>query len=162
MKTISRLLAFVLLAAPAAWAAEPVFEIHAVAKHPGPTTQKSLQAAREGGQPEKLFLEPEVLFDAAGLLSAEANTDSGGSSIHLVFSADGKKRFGEITTQYLHERLAILIDGEVRCAPVVQSPILGGDLVISGNFTADEAGKLAADLNAAVKAAAAAATPGNP
>ena len=57
---------------------------------------------------------------------------------HLV----GKK-CGEATKNNIGERLAIVLDNEVISAPVIQSAILGGSGIISGNFTVKSASDLA-------------------
>ncbi len=66
--------------------------------------------------------------------------------IAFKFDEEGTKAFGDLTSTNLQRRLAILVDGEVCSAPVIQSPILGGSGVITGSFTEKEAFELAALL----------------
>ena len=63
----------------------------------------------------------------------------------------GKKKFAEVSTQYLNKKLAVMMNGRLYCAPVVRSPITGGKLQIDGSFTDQEAKDLAARLNEAIK-----------
>ncbi|MDE1970569.1 MAG: protein translocase subunit SecD [Patescibacteria group bacterium] len=69
-------------------------------------------------------------------------------TVQLQFNSEGAKLFGDITARNVGRRVAIAIDGNIISAPVVQEKISGGTAVISGNFTLDEAKKLAANLNA--------------
>jgi preprotein translocase subunit SecD len=60
----------------------------------------------------------------------------------------GAKRFGEATQENVGRPFAIVLDGEVISAPVIREPILGGQGVISGDFTVQEANDLALLLRA--------------
>ena len=59
-----------------------------------------------------------------------------------------RKRFGDITRAHVGEPFAIVLDGKVLSAPVIQEPIIGGSGQISGNFTVAETTSLAALLRA--------------
>jgi SecD/SecF fusion protein len=52
--------------------------------------------------------------------------------ILLRFDSDGARLFGEITKEHLGRQLAIVLDGELYSAPVIQSPITDGNAQISG------------------------------
>ncbi|MBM7775429.1 hypothetical protein JOD54_005633 [Actinokineospora baliensis] len=54
--------------------------------------------------------------------------------------------FTKWTTEHVDEQLAIMVDGTLISAPRIASPITGGSLQITGNFTEDAAKKLAADI----------------
>ena len=56
--------------------------------------------------------------------------------------------FEKITGENIKKRLAIVLDGEVYAAPVIQDRIAGGEASISGDFTTDEANDLAVVLRA--------------
>ena len=75
--------------------------------------------------------------------------DSGLSEpqVSLQFDSEGAKLFAEITKRNLNKKVAIYLDNEIISAPVVQSEIDNGEAVITGNFTTDEANKLAKRLN---------------
>lgn len=73
---------------------------------------------------------------------------NGTPQVQLQFTADGTKFFGDITQRNLGKPVAIVLDNQVISAPIVQSPILNGNGVISGNFTQDAAKSLAIQLNA--------------
>jgi len=68
--------------------------------------------------------------------------------VSLRFNDAGAKIFEEITSKYVKRRLAIILDGNLYSAPVIQEKIEGGNAQISGNFTLEEAKDLAIVLRA--------------
>ncbi len=68
--------------------------------------------------------------------------------VGFEFDSEGAKTFGDITTEYGPKgnklyQLAIVLDGELQSAPVIKTPILGGNGVIQGDYTLKEAFDLA-------------------
>jgi SecD/SecF fusion protein len=63
--------------------------------------------------------------------------------ITFKFNTEGGKIFGQLTTEHTRERMAIVLDGELYSAPVINEPILGGSGVINGDFDLKEAWQLA-------------------
>ncbi|MDQ7814891.1 MAG: protein translocase subunit SecD [Patescibacteria group bacterium] len=72
----------------------------------------------------------------------------GSAQVSLKFDDEGKQLFAEITKRNLGKPVAIFLDGEPISIPTVQSEITGGEAVITGNFTIDEAKLLAQRLQA--------------
>lgn len=68
--------------------------------------------------------------------------------VSIVFNAIGAKQFEDITGRNVKKRLAIVLDGNVYSAPVIQEKIGGGNAQITGSFTMDEAKDLAIVLRA--------------
>lgn len=68
--------------------------------------------------------------------------------VTLEFNADGAKLFEEITARNVGKPVAIFLDGSPISAPVVQQKITGGEAVITGNFSLDEAQALSRRLTA--------------
>ncbi|SDB53941.1 preprotein translocase subunit SecD [Desulfonatronum thiosulfatophilum] len=68
--------------------------------------------------------------------------------VGLNFNARGARLFERITGENTGRRLAIVLDGNVHSAPVIQERISGGRASISGRFTTDEATDLALVLRA--------------
>lgn len=70
--------------------------------------------------------------------------------VRVSLTDGGAKRFLDATRRLVQRRMAILVDGVVKSAPVVMSPIPGGHLIITvGNSMPDacpEAHKIAATL----------------
>ena len=59
--------------------------------------------------------------------------------VSIKFNAQGAKDFDRITGDNVKKRLAIVLDGMVHSAPVIQERISGGQAQITGAFTMDEA-----------------------
>jgi preprotein translocase subunit SecD len=68
--------------------------------------------------------------------------------VQLVFTADGGKKFADITQRLVNKILAIALDNQFISTPTVNQAILDGNAVIDGNFTTDTATQLSTELNA--------------
>lgn len=83
------------------------------------------------------------------LTKAETNFDQfGKAAVSLKFNSDGAKLFDEATAANIGKQIAIVLDGVVISAPVVQQRISGGEAQITGSFTTEEANRLAIMLRA--------------
>jgi preprotein translocase subunit SecD len=80
--------------------------------------------------------------------SVEINSSTGSPEINIEFNDRGATLFGEITKRNLQKPVAIYLDDELLSAPTVQSEISSGRGTISGQFTLEEAKRLAIQLNA--------------
>ena len=67
--------------------------------------------------------------------------------VSLSFDGPGRRKFAQITGDHIGEHLAILLDGKVQSAPVIQDQIVG-NAIIQGNFTYEEASYLSNILKA--------------
>jgi preprotein translocase subunit SecD len=70
----------------------------------------------------------------------------GQPEIYFVLTPDAAAAFASVTRSNVGSRLAIIVDGKLVSAPVIRSPIEGGEGVIAGAFTAFEAVQLATAL----------------
>lgn len=73
---------------------------------------------------------------------------SGKPQIALTFTADGAKKFSEITGRDVNKPLAIFLDNSLLTAPTVSNQITDGNGVITGDFSLEQAQRLVAQLNA--------------
>jgi preprotein translocase subunit SecD len=98
-----------------------------------------------GGQEPQLAVKRRALVTGEMLLVANPDTDpqTGQPDIHFRFNSQGARRFADATTQNVGKRFAIVLDNKIISAPVIINPILGGDGVITGRFTPEEANNLA-------------------
>jgi len=76
----------------------------------------------------------------------------GEPEIDFTLNAEGASIFGEVTTENVGHRLAIVLDGELYSAPRINSPITGGRGQITGRFDIREAFELANVLENPLKA----------
>lgn len=79
--------------------------------------------------------------------SVDFNQQDGKPQVALSFNSEGTKLFGEITKRNIGKPLAIVVDNFLVSSPTVQQAIVDGNAVITGNFTVEEAKKLAITIN---------------
>lgn len=121
--------------------------------------------AAEGRVPPGSELLPSYEEDAAGqpltayvvrkrvnvtgdhLTNAQPTFQDGQPVVSFNFDSIGARRFGDTTSENIGRQLAIVLDGRVVSAPVIQSTIRDRG-VITGRFTVDEATDLALLLRA--------------
>lgn len=109
----------------------------------GKTALLEFQLVGEDGKLTKTGL------DGRALVAAEAVTGQLGEvQISFELNAEGAKKFAELTRDNIGKQLAITLDGKTETAPTIQSEIPGGKGVITGNYTLDEAKKMATLLKA--------------
>ena len=82
----------------------------------------------------------EGLLKGGAVAKAEALEDqtTGQYLLAVSFDEEGKTQFAEGTKQNLNRAVAIVIDDLVYMAPVIKTPITGGQAHITGNFSASE------------------------
>ncbi len=98
-----------------------------------------------------LNIQKTVLLDQTALESAKPDTDALGQPIiDINFTKSGAQRFAEVTRENVHQRLAVIIDGQVCEAPVIQMEISGGKAQITGGFNKTEVKDLAKKINDAL------------
>ena len=78
-----------------------------------------------------------IIISGENLIDAQPRMDNQNNETVVSFTLDrvGAKRFGKATTSGVGKRLAIVLDGKIISAPVVQDAIISGSGQISGNFT---------------------------
>jgi preprotein translocase subunit SecD len=76
------------------------------------------------------------------------NSQNGQPEVSIEFTADGAKKFSDVTTRLVGLRLPIFLDQFPVTFPRVNTPITDGRAVIEGTFTQEEAKNLALQLNA--------------
>ena len=94
---------------------------------------------------------PALALKRVGRVSGDAivnattglNAYSGESVVNIQFDAEGGQKFARMTQANVGQRIAIVLDGAIITAPIVQEPILDGNVQISGGFTTESAEELA-------------------
>jgi SecD/SecF fusion protein len=74
--------------------------------------------------------------------------DFGLPAVGFSLTPDGARRFGEVTAQNIGKPLAIVLDDEAQSAPIIEGAITGGEGIIRGDFSIEEATNLALLLQA--------------
>ncbi len=109
--------------------------------------EKSIYKIMEAQSKEVLFLDTvpvckAVDFRKAGLIFDER----GMPMIEIQLGDKGTEKFAKATRDNIGKRLAIIADGELLSAPIIQSEITGGRMNISGSFIVEEARHIIAKI----------------
>lgn len=96
-----------------------------------------------GSMGETYVIGRKPVVSGENLIDAQPSFQEGQPVVSFKFNSLGGKKFGEATRDNIGERLAIVLDNEVISAPTIQSAIMGGSGVITGNFTVKSANDLA-------------------
>ncbi|PIU03951.1 protein translocase subunit SecD [Candidatus Shapirobacteria bacterium CG08_land_8_20_14_0_20_39_18] len=113
-----------------------------------------------GQTAQLMFYEQKEASPAAGFIPTDLtgkdlkssivkfDQNSGQPIVGLEFSADGAKKFADITTRNVKKIVAIYLDQAPISMPTVDEAITSGQAVIRGNFTLETAKQLSTLLNA--------------
>src|SRR5437867_3417001 len=107
---------------------------------------ESVAGVKEKPREERLLVKKKADLSGNRVSGAGASYERDGWVVHLRFDSEGAKKFGDITAAQIHHRFAIVLDGIIQSAPVIQDAIYGGDAQITGRFTEEEARGLASVL----------------
>jgi preprotein translocase subunit SecD len=136
----------------AALAAQPArsstFEVRLVLDSPSADSEQ-MAAKSPDGQSMILNIQKTALLDESDVQSAAVAQDAetGQPRIHIMFNSQGQTRLAEVSRQNLHRRVAVVIDGRLWEALIIQSELTGGAVPIQGDFSQQQALELAAKIN---------------
>lgn len=92
----------------------------------------------------RFIINEEVILSGDNLVHAGVTRDeSGRHAVSFTFDQEGAYIFADTTQNNIGNLFAIILDEKVVSAPRIQSAIIGGKGIISGNFTAQEASNTA-------------------
>jgi SecD/SecF fusion protein len=106
---------------------------------------------RETGRLESrpILLKKKVMLTGDAVKNAAVRIgDYNEPYVGVDFNYRGAQEFARITGENVKKRMAIILDGVVRSAPVIQERIGGGKAQITGSYTSEEAHDLAIVLRA--------------
>ncbi|EPR42249.1 SecD export membrane protein [Desulfovibrio sp. X2] len=105
--------------------------------------------------PDGTYMERPIVVHSEAALTGQSIVDAGTAFdtwnqpyVTMTFDARGAKLFERVTGENVGKRLAIVLDGKVYSAPVIQDRISGGRAQITGSFSVDQAHDLALVLRA--------------
>lgn len=108
---------------------------------PGPLSMRLPMKEAPG---ETLVLRKRIIISGEMLVNAQATfDDQQRPAVSFKFDSIGSKRFCDVTRENIGKRFAIVLDGSIISAPVIQSAICGGNGIITGSFTSQETTELA-------------------
>ena len=96
-----------------------------------------------GSEGEQYVVIRKPVVGGENLTDARVSFQEGQPVVSFKFNTLGGRKFAEVTSNHIGERLAIVLDNEVISAPNIQTAITGGSGVITGNFTTKTANDLA-------------------
>jgi preprotein translocase subunit SecD len=99
----------------------------------------------DGNVVERYLLGPaELTGSAVDTARAQAPQGLAGAwEVIVDFTGEGSDAWAQLTTRYVGQQIAIVLDGVVQSAPTVQEAITGGTARITGDFSEREAKDLA-------------------
>src|SRR5437879_9716028 len=95
-----------------------------VYKHPPEANEKPVE--------ERLLVKKKADLGGNHVTQAAAGYGQEGWEVTLRFDTEGAKTFGQITEANVGHRFAIVLDGVIQSAAVINTAIYGGNAVISG------------------------------
>nr|MDQ3622519.1 protein translocase subunit SecD [Verrucomicrobiota bacterium] len=115
---------------------------------PDPNYKVEIHTGDRKGKPfeEQLLVKRKADIPGDLVSGAFATFDVEGWGVNLRFNSKGADLFGKLTAENVGNRFAIVLDGEIQSAPVINEPIYGGTASISGDFSETEARTLASVL----------------
>lgn len=75
------------------------------------------------------------------------NSQNAQPSVQLNFTPEGAKKFADITKRNVGKMVGIFLDDAILTYPTVETEILDGQAIITGQFTVDQAQELAIAIN---------------
>ncbi len=114
-------------------------------EHPGPNVVVLPSKGEKGRRSERMLVERRTLMTGDVLTDASVGQGAAaeGMVVNFVLDGRGTKQFGDITSANVGRQLAIVLDGVVESAPVIEDAITGGRGLIRGHFDFTEAQDLA-------------------
>jgi preprotein translocase subunit SecD len=107
------------------------------------------RTAHAGGPAPVIVVKRRIMVSGDTLTDAQPTFQNGNEAVvDFKFDSTGARRFGDATRENVGKRFAIVLDNKVISAPVIREAIMGGQGIISGNFTVQSASDLALLLRA--------------
>jgi preprotein translocase subunit SecD len=119
---------------------------------PGYEVLERQETMRNGGERvERLVVKKRAEAGLSGRMVKQAMVvrgNLGEPEIHFTLQEEAAAAFAKVTRENVKRRLAIVIDGKLFSAPVIQTPIETGSGQITGQFTDKDAFEIATILEA--------------
>ena len=96
---------------------------------------------------ESFYLHDEVLMNQADVDSAFAVMPDGRPAVELLLTSEGAKKLEELTERNMGKRCGIVLNGQLLSVPRIMAPIHGGRAILTGDFTEEEALRIASGLS---------------
>jgi preprotein translocase subunit SecD len=98
--------------------------------------------------PSSYVVQRRSILSGENLIDAQGTFSENRPVVSFRFDSIGGRKFADVTAANVGRPFAIVLDGEVISAPVIQTAILGGSGIITGQFTVQQVQDLALLLRA--------------
>jgi preprotein translocase subunit SecD len=123
-------------------------EARATGLPPGTMILPAADASDQAAGIREYLIDRRIVVSGDNLVDSQPTFSDGRPVVSFRFDAAGGSRFGDVTSKNAGRGLAIVLDGEVISAPRINEPILGGNGIITGQFSVQEANDLSLLLRA--------------
>jgi preprotein translocase subunit SecD len=94
-----------------------------------------------------LAVQRRAIITGDDLINAQLDKDENGRpAVSIKFNGTGGRKFALVTQENVGKPFAMILDNQVISAPNINTAILGGNAIITGNFSTDSANQLAIAL----------------
>lgn len=121
-----------------------VLEIRLAEEEPGEGLTRMTVTA--WGRTEAFYLHDEVLMDNGDIGSASVTKWGDHPAVEILFTPQGGEEFARVTSDNVGKRMAIIVDGQLLTVPIIRASVTSGRAIINGEFTEDEAQRIARGL----------------
>jgi preprotein translocase subunit SecD len=95
------------------------------------------------GTKTKIYLHKEAALTGKDVAAAQVGKDNANKpAVEITLTLEGGKKLAQVTAAHQGKPLAILVGGKVIFAPVVREKIDGGKVMMSGEFTREDAARM--------------------
>ena len=94
----------------------------------------------------EIYLHKEAFMTNCHILQAVVEEWQNKPVVRVNLTDEGKEIFAQLTTNNVKKHVAILVDGKLVAAPMINAPITQGVAIINGDFTIEEAERIAAGI----------------
>lgn len=116
------------------------FEIRLAEKEPA----EGLKPASVEGTKTKIYLHKEIALTSKDVAAAQPAKDANNKpTIEITMTDQGAAKLAKLSAAHLGKPLAMMVDGKVLFAPIVRSKIADGKVMVTGNFSKEEAVRIA-------------------
>ncbi|MEB3701776.1 Protein translocase subunit SecD [Candidatus Bealeia paramacronuclearis] len=116
---------------------------------PGSEQLPDLEKKPDGTPKTYYLIQKQVKVSGENLVDARPGFDDyNRPSVNFALDSLGAKKFADVTKENVGKPFAIVLDGKVASAPVINGPIPGGHANITGHFTVQDTQDLALLLRA--------------
>jgi preprotein translocase subunit SecD len=128
-----------------------LFEVRLVVAAPAAGVEQMSYQSKDGRQ-VTVYVGQLPLMNLSDVTSASVQTDAQGKTeLRVILTPKGRDRLAKTTEEAIHHQLAIVVDGKLLEAPMIQAKLAADYLTVRGAMTAKQAQEMAALINGAIK-----------